>query len=180
MLYNLRRIRKFFDQDSMKAIVHACVTSKLDYCNSLLYGLPDSQLYKLQKLQNTCAKLICNLPRYSHVTPLLRDLHWLPVRQRITFKILIIVFKVLHGQAPNYISEIIKIKSHTHRHNLRSRQDTLLLEIPRIRSKVTLGDRSFLVAAPKLWNNLPLKIRKSPTLQTFKTLLKTYLFQYAY
>ena len=76
MIYNLRRIRKYFDQDSMKNVVHACIMSKLDYCNSLLYGLPDLQIVKLQ---NTCARLISNLPKFAHVTPLLRELHWLPM-----------------------------------------------------------------------------------------------------
>ena len=79
MIYNLRRIRKYFDQDSMKIVVHAMITSKLDYCNGLLYGLPDSQIVKLQRVQNTCARLICNLPKFAHVTPLLRELHWLPI-----------------------------------------------------------------------------------------------------
>ena len=71
MIYNLRRICQDFDQDSMTTVVHACITSKLDYCNGLLYGLPDSQIVKLQRVQNTCARLICNLPKFAHVTPLL-------------------------------------------------------------------------------------------------------------
>ena len=102
MIYNLRRIRKYFDQDTMKTIIHACVTSKLDDCNGLLYGLADSQISKLQRVQNTCARLIYALPKFSSVTPLLRELHWLPVRQRITFKILMIVHKALNGQATKY------------------------------------------------------------------------------
>ena len=102
MIYNLRRIRKYFDQESMKTVVHECVTSKLDYCNSLLYGLPDSHIVKLQRVQNTCARLICNIPRFVHVTPILRELHWLHIRQRIVFKILILVYKALNGQAPYY------------------------------------------------------------------------------
>ena len=73
MIYNLRRIRKYFDQESMKTVVHACITSKLDYCNCLLYGLSVSQIAKLQRVQNTCARLICNLPKFAHVTPLLKE-----------------------------------------------------------------------------------------------------------
>ena len=107
MIYNLRRIRKYFDQDSMKTVVHTCITSKLDYCNGLLYGLPDSQIVKLQRVQNTCARLICNLPKFAHVTPLLTELHWLPIRQRIEFKMLMIVYKALNGQAPSYIIELL-------------------------------------------------------------------------
>ena len=78
MIYNLRRIRKFLDKDSTKTIVHACITSKLDYCNGLLYGIPDSQIGRLQRVQNTCARLICGCSKFSRITPLLRDLHWLP------------------------------------------------------------------------------------------------------
>ena len=176
MIYNLRCIRKYFDQESMKTVIHACITSKLDYCNSLLYGLPDSQIVKLQRVQNTSARLICNLPKFAHVTPLLRELHWLPVRQRIEFKILMLVYKALHGQAPSYITELLNFKFQTHGHNLRSKQDTLQLQTPQIRTKVTLGDRSFLCAAPRLWNRLPLDIRKSQSLGCFKLKLKTYLF----
>ena len=74
MIYNLRRIRKFLDKDSTKTIVHACITSKLDYCNGLLYRIPDSQIGSLQRVQNTCARLICGCSKFSRITPLLRDL----------------------------------------------------------------------------------------------------------
>ena len=176
MIYNLRRIRKFLDKGSTKTIVHACITSKLDYCNGLLYGIPDSQIGRLQRVQNTCARLICGCSKFSRITPLLRDLHWLPVRQRISFKILLIVYKALLGQTPTYISELLKFKPNKHTHNLRSSLDTLLLQIPSYKTKTTLGDRAFACAAPKLWNNLPLEIRKSPSLNVFKSKLKAHLF----
>ena len=176
MIYNLRRIRKYFDQDSIKTVVHACVTSKLDYCNSLLYGLPESQIRRLQLVQNTCARLICGQSKFSRITPTLRDLHWLPVRQRILFKILLIVYKALIGQAPSYIAELLNLKSHKHTHNLRSTQDTRLLQTTTYKTKVTLGDRAFACAAPRLWNKLPLDIRNSSSLNTFKSKLKTHLF----
>ena len=106
-----------------------------------------SQIVKLQRVQNTCARLICNLPKFAHVTPLLRELHWLPIRQRIEFKMLMIVYKALNGQAPSYIIELLSFKFQTDGHNLRSTQDTLALQIPQIRTKVTLGDRSFFVCS---------------------------------
>ena len=102
-LYNLRRIRKYLSKDNTKTLVHAFISSKIDYCSSLLYGLPEYQLNKLQCV-NMCARLICNESKYCHITPLLVDLHWLPVKFRIEFKILLIVFKIFRGLAPSYLS----------------------------------------------------------------------------
>ena len=120
-------------------------TSRVDYCNSLLYGLPDCQLSKLQRVLNASARLVCNAPRFCHITPLLRDLHWLPIRARIDFKVLLITFKAIHGLAPRYLSDLLCIK--TSSYNLRS-SGSLLLAMPAVRTKVTLGDRAFVYAAP--------------------------------
>ena len=107
MLYNLRRIRKYLDQTNAETLIHAFISSKIDYCNGLLYGLPDTQIMKLQRIQNACARLVCNTSKFCHITPLLKNLHWLPIRQRIAFKILLIVYKALYDQAPCYISELL-------------------------------------------------------------------------
>ena len=92
-LFNIRHIRKHLNLESAEKIIHAFDTSRLDYCYSLFFGLPDSQLGKLQRVQNACARLVCNSPRYSHCTPLLSELHWLPIKQRIIFKTLFITWK---------------------------------------------------------------------------------------
>ena len=76
LLYNLRRIRKYFDQESMKLVVHALITSKLDYCNSLLFEMPDTLIAKLQRVQNACARLVYRRSKFSSTSPLLRELHW--------------------------------------------------------------------------------------------------------
>ena len=89
---------------------------------------------------------------------------------------LLIVYKALNGQAPSYIIELLNFKFQTHGHNLHSTQDTLALQIPQIRTKVTIGYQSFFCAAPRLWNKLPVDIRKSQTLESFKSKEKTYLF----
>ena len=180
MLYNLRHIRKYLDQKSAETLVHAYIISKLDYGNGLLLGLPESQIMKLQRIQNACARLVCNSSKFCHISPLLRLLHWLPVRQRIVFKILLIVFKALNGQAPNYILELLTLKFNSHSHNLRSSNDTLLLQLPTHRTKVTMGDRAFSCAAPKIWNKLPFDIRNSQSVSSFKTRLKTHLFAEAF
>ena len=88
-LYNIRRIRKYLSQESARTLVHAFIIGRIDYCNSLLFGLPSVHLLKLQRLQNAAARLISNVPRYSHITPVLCSLHWLPVKFRIDFKILV-------------------------------------------------------------------------------------------
>ena len=178
-LHNISRIRRFLSTDTTKALVHAFVTSCVDYFNSLLYGLPASHLNKVQRVLNAAARLVCRAPRYCRITPLLYELHWLPVRQRISFKILLFVFKAIHGFAPTYLRELVSIKR-SGNYNLRSSSDGLLLATPTYRSRVTLGDRSFQVAAPALWNVLLREIRSITDLGIFKRHLKTHLFREAF
>jgi hypothetical protein len=103
-LFNSRRITKFLSYDTVQILINAFVTSRLDYCNSLLYGLPANQLYKIQRVQNAAARLICNISRYHHIAPVLYKLQWLPVKYRIDFKILLIAYKAINGLSPDYIS----------------------------------------------------------------------------
>ena len=177
-LHNISRIRKFLNTDTTKALVHTFVTSRVDYCNSLLYSLPASHLNKVQRVLNAAARLVFRAPRYCRITPLLYELHWLPVRQRISFKILLFVFKAIHGFAPTYLRELVSIKR-LGNYNLRSSSDGLLLATPTYRSRVTLGDRSFQVAAPALWNVSPHGIRSITDLGIFKCHLKKHLFKKA-
>ena len=94
-LHNLRRIRKFLSQDCLVTLIHAFVTSRLDYCNSLMYGLPQCQISKLQRVQNAADRIALDLCKFCHITPALRQLHWLPVVKRIQFKILLLTFKAI-------------------------------------------------------------------------------------
>ena len=99
-LSNIGRVRKYLDQTNTERLVHVFKTSRLDYCNSLLYGVPEKDLNKLQRLQNSTARLVTGTKPRDHITTVLRTLHWLPVRQRITFKILLIVYKIVNQIAP--------------------------------------------------------------------------------
>jgi len=108
-LYNIRQIRKFLSTDTTKILVHAFVTSHLDNCNSLLFGLPAYRQDCLQKVLNAAARVICFIPKYDHITPTLIKLHWLPVKQRIEFKIALLLFKAVNGLSPVYLTNLLQI-----------------------------------------------------------------------
>ena len=115
-LHNLRRIKKYLSRDSLINLVHAFITSRLDYCNGLLFGLPKAQITKLQRVQtvqNAGARLILGIGKFSHITPALYELHWLPVFSCIDYKILLLTFKCIYGLAPTYLSDLISIKSNS-------------------------------------------------------------------
>ena len=173
-----QQLELFLSLEVTKILVHAFVTSRLDYCNSLLYGIPAAQLNKVQPVLNAAARLVCRAPRYCHISPLMRDLHWLPIRQRIHFKVLLFTFKTIHGIAPLYIQDSVLLKSQG-AYNLRSTRG-ILLAAPSMRTKVTVGDRSFQVVAPKLWNSLAPEIRAITSVDVFKRHPKMYLFKVAY
>ena len=109
-LHNIRRIKRFLSFEDRNSIVQAIVMSRIDYCNSLLYGVTATNLTKLQWVQNAAARLVCSVPRHEHVTPSLINLYWLPTRFRINFKITLFAFKCIHGQAPSYLKNLIAIK----------------------------------------------------------------------
>ena len=175
-LRNISKIRKYLTEETTEILVHAFVTSKLDYCNSLLYGLPKHMIGSLQSVQNTAARIVTLTKKFDHITPVLIQLHWLPVHFRILFKVLLLVYKALNGMAPLYITELLSYR--TCSRTLRS-TDQKHLVVPKSRLK-TYGDRTFSVAAPKLWNELPLDLRSLVTINLFKKHLKTDLFKKAY
>ena len=108
-LYNIRHMRKYLTSECTEKLIRAIITSRLDYCNSLLYGVADHHIQKLQRVMNASARLIFCAPKHCHITPLLQQLHWLPIRLRIEFKILLITFKVLQGSFPKYLIDFTAI-----------------------------------------------------------------------
>lgn len=173
--FQLRRIaniRRYLTTAAAQSLVNALVTSRLDYCNSLLVGLPGVLLKKLQRVQNTAARVIMRTAKYDHITPVLKELHWLPVERRIQYKILLYTHKAVHSDAPTYIKDLIEIRAS--QRTLRS-NSAIQLVVPHTKTK-TYGDRSFRKAAASLWNTLPDHMRNITTVDCFKRALKTHLF----
>ena len=169
-LRNINKIRKYIDKDTCHAAARALVLSRLDYCNSLFNGMKQSDICRLQKLQNNAARMVHTQPKYTHASPLLRQLHWLPVQKRIIFKTAMNMYKALSNAHPQYIVNTLDLST-PNRSGLRSRHN---LRIQRTFKHA--GDKAFSVAGPRCWNSLPHNIRNSNSLHQFKCKLKSYLF----
>ena len=150
---------------STELLSNALVSSRLDYCNSLFRSLSSLNATRLQYVQNALARFVTGASKYTHITSTLRTLHWLPIRQRIIFKTLVLVYKYLTTGQPKYFAPYLllyKSAMNTRRSNPKN---------------LVHFNNSFSYDAPKLWNDLPHDIRSTPNLSCFKSRLKTYLFQ---
>ena len=165
LLRNVANVRIFLTTTHIKTLVNAIIVSKLDYCNSLLYGISSYNINRLQVLQNSAARVIYGRKKREHASDILNELHWLRVDARIHFKLLCTVYKCLHdANSPPYLKSLLTFKYPIPK----------ILSVPR--THTTFADRAFSVAGPKLWNALPIDIRLSTTLDNFKSSLKTYFF----
>ena len=168
----INRIKRCLDFQSLEIIMHAFVSFRLDYCNSVLAGINQHLITRLQRVQNAAARVLTGTPKRDHISPVLHSLHWLPIPARIQYKIAIMVFKCIHGTAPQYLQELLQL--YAQERELRSNARTLLV-IPLCHSSRT-ANQAFSVIGPTLWNSLPSHVQSSPSLTSFKSSLKTHLF----
>lgn len=168
---SFRHIRPNLTTDMAKTVAVSLVGSRLDYANSVLVGTLTSNINRLQRVQNTIARVVTLQKKHDHVSQTLRDLHWLPVKQRIDFKLATITFKTQNSAAPGYLSSLVS--NYTPTRTLRSSSQNFLTA-PRV--KTVFGSRGFRVAAPTVWNSLPDFLTSSNNIETFKRRLKTFYF----
>ncbi len=174
-LRSIAKLKQLLRHKDLETVIHAFITSRLDYCNSLYWGLPQSAISRLQIVQNAAARLLTGTRKTDHIYPILASLHWLPVKFRIYFKIAVYVYKAI---------------AYSPQRALRS-SNQFLLTVPRCRYYVTnketlnlenQGWPGFFSCSPetKLWNSLPVNVRLAPSLASFKSALKSYLFSLAF
>ena len=179
-LRNLRAIASKLSFELKKQLIHCLIFSKLDYCNGLLFGLPDYQLHRLQKVQNSCVRFLFGkkINHWDSVTPYLKEAHFLPLKQRIDFKIALTTYKCINNIAPEYLKQCIHVKEQPLRY-LRNDEDYFLLRVPPV-PNYRRTERSFSHAGPSVWNTLPYNLRTITDIAMFKKQLKTYLFEVAF
>ena len=177
------KIRKFLSQSDATSLANALVSSRLDYCNSLLYSISQTELKRLQRVQNIVCRIVSKLPRQASITGALKSLHWLPVQYRIQYKLHCLTFKVLHSGQPSYLGSYIRPYACA-KSTRRSNPNLKHLEVPSYDNKIIKSrnhlSKAFCHAAPTLWNALPVQVRTAPTLNSFRHRLKTHMFSLAY
>ena len=173
----IHNICQYLTKDACTTLVLGLCISHLDYANELYYGLPDNTISHLQIIQTMCAKLTLKKPKYDSTREALAQLHWLPIKQRIDFKIAAITHKCLYGTAPQYLKDLL-IPAATTR-NLRSSTDKTRLIIPFTKCK-TFAAQSFSISAPRVWNQLSMSLREISNFELFRQQLKTHDYQVAF
>ena len=172
----LRHIRPLISHKLACQIACSIVASRLDYCNSILYGTSSYNILRLQRVQNNLARVVCRESARAHAAPLLHKLHWLPIECRIKYKIATITFNTLHNQSPSYLHNSISL--YKPKRTLRS-SSAHLLSTPSTVNQLTDITKAYHHSAPAVWNSLSLSTRSAPSLSVFKQSLKSELFNVA-
>ena len=176
-LRRLRAVRGQLGQDVTCRLVSAFILSRLDYCNAILAGLPASTLAPLQRVMHAAVRVVYDLKPYDHVTPALKALHWLPIKQRIEFKLCLLVHLAINNKAPVYLQNLLTTTgSVSGRATNRSASNNDLVKQS---TRLKLGERAF-VAGPRVWNQLPTDLKAITDTRVFKCQLKNFLLSQTY
>jgi len=179
VLRQLRTVRRQVSTSVFQSLIVALVFSRLDYCNSVLFGLPANLIQRLQSVQNAAARLTFRIRRSEHITLALISLHWLRVPERISFKLAVMTYQSIHGTSPSYLQSCFtRVSDMTSRRRLRS-STSHRLDVPPA-GLSTVGRRAFPVSGAIVWNDLPLRVASAPSLTVFRQRLKTFLFSRSY
>ena len=175
----IRGIRRSLTTEAAKTLISSFVCSWIDYCNTVFVNLPASTIDRLEDVLHAAARLISGCRKYDHITPVMRDeLNWLPIRQRIEYKLCLTVFEALHEISPGYIAAVrVPVSSLALRSRLRSAD---LSKLSFNRTNTEFGKRAFAHAGPTAWNNIPTAVKLSSTVSAFRSALNTYLFRVGY
>lgn len=181
-LRRLREVRKALSTSVTLQCVLATVVSAVDYCNSLVFGVPDYLMSKIQTILKVAARLIYRQDRRASITPTMKDrLHWLQARERVIFKRCLIIHGIITGQSsPKYLERLLTPACDTTRRSTLRSASSLDLAVPKPLKITTLGDRAFSRGGPLLWNTYPPEIRRIKARPIFKNRLKSHLFRESY
>jgi len=174
-IHIISQIRHLLDECTTATLVHALVTSRIDYCNSLLFGLPKSTMNKIQKLQNRAARIIRRSKLREHITPILISLHWLPIEARVEFKVACLAYKCVHGTAPEYLRSLVAVRVPP-----RTLRSSGAVALEQKICRTGFSSRAFTFAAPAVWNKLSAATRSISSFTCFRSSLKTELFKRYY
>ena len=175
-LQTLQHICHLLPFSTAQALTCTLILSRLDYCNAVLYGCSARAIGRLQRVQNYAARVVTQSNRYTPSQPLLQSLHWLPVQQRLVYKSALITYKVITTSTPSYLSDLLTV--HNPAGPTRRSSTRPLLTVPYVASD--FARRSFCFVSPTVWNSLPSDVQSSPSQATFKSRLKTHLFNIAF
>jgi hypothetical protein len=177
-LRRLRQLRRILDRDMRQRLISALIILRIDYCNVALAGLPATSLAPLQRVLNAAARFVADLRPFDHITSTLQTLHWLPIQQRIVYKLCTMMHSSAYGIVPQYIRDVLTPTSAlSRRADLRS---AVRMEFDVPFSRTRMGMRAFSVAGPSAWNSLPVQLRQTTAFSSFRRNLKTHLFRQSY
>ena len=177
-VYKISKIRKYLTLDACKTLMQSLVVSHLDYANSILINLPNKTIAPLERIQRMAARITLGKHKRYDAMKAFKELHWLPIKKRIEYKVCLMVYKCLIGEAPTYLSNMLTLEVENGQDT--RRRSKVNFRVPKTKNKSKLADRAFSVAGPKLFNSLPDELKEAKSTEIFKKQLKTYLCQQAF